>query len=288
MLKKILIFIWINIASLSVFYTIFNFPVLIERVKGDISDLISPSSVEAHENNSEAIFYLDTNTWSNNTELSSNYENFPGKSTLEWFVNYMDERKSESTGSWQVVKTTNKKEKKNDRLIIIEDKKEKRKNILDISKPLSPEEQEKYWNDSWIVIPKLKVEAPINYPSVEEYDLEWVIIKLLEKWVAHRPETQLPDQSWNFFVIGHSSNLPWIKSKYNNIFASIWRLKEGDIVKVYYKWRVLTYKMYTSFIVPPEAVDVYWYIPWYNLTLMTCWPVWTDKDRLIVRFSLEY
>lgn len=288
MLKKILIFIWINIASLSVFYTIFNFPVLIERVKGDISDLISPSSVEAHENNSEAIFYLDTNTWSNNTELSSNYENFPGKSTLEWFVNYMDERKSEATGSWQVVKTTNKKEKKNDGLIIIEDKKEKRKNILDISKPLSPEEQEKYWNDSWIVIPKLKVEAPINYPSVEEYDLEGVIIKLLEKWVAHRPETQLPDQSWNFFVIGHSSNLPWIKSKYNNIFASIWRLKEGDIVKVYYKWRVLTYKMYTSFIVPPEAVDVYWYIPWYNLTLMTCWPVWTDKDRLIVRFSLEY
>ena len=288
MLKKILIFIWINIASLSVFYTIFNFPVLIERVKGDISDLISPSSVEAHENNSEAIFYLDTNTWSNNTELSSNYENFPGKSTLEWFVNYMDERKSEVIGSWQVVKTTNKKEKKNDGLIIIEDKKEKRKNILDISKPLSPEEQEKYWNDSWIVIPKLKVEAPINYPSVEEYDLEGVIIKLLEKWVAHRPETQLPDQSWNFFVIGHSSNLPWIKSKYNNIFASIWRLKEGDIVKVYYKWRVLTYKMYTSFIVPPEAVDVYWYIPWYNLTLMTCWPVWTDKDRLIVRFSLEY
>lgn len=290
MLKKILIFIGINIAFLSVFYTLFNFWVLIDRIKGDITDIISPISLEAQiESNSswEAVFFLDTNTWSTqNTELVSSYENFPGKLVLEWFVEYMDERKK-----WVDINTIIKKEEKkewNNGIVVLDEKKEKKKSIFDLSKPMSPEEQEKYWDQSWIVIPKIKVEAPIHYPSVEEYDLEAVILKLLEDGVAHRPETQLPEQNWNFFLIWHSSNLPWIKSKYNNIFAGIWRLSEWDIVKVYYKWRVFTYKMYTQFIVPPEAVDVYWYVPWHNLTLMTCWPVWTDKDRLIVRFSLEY
>lgn len=284
MIKKTFLFLWINILGLSVVYTLFNLPVLIQRVQWDLSDIFTTKVADAHTEDAwDVTFFLDDKTeWSHYID---EYDNFPWKSYMEDFLAYMDERKLINSNE---NKKDIKKVQENKWLIIIEDNKVKKKSIFDLSKAMTEDEVSMYGNESWIVIPKIGVKAPIHYPNVEEYDLEWVILKLLEEWVSHRPETQLPDQNGNFFLIGHSSNLPWVKSKYNNIFAWIGKLQEGDIVKVYYKWRAFTYKMYTSFVVPPEAVDVYGYIPWYNLSLMTCFPIGTDKDRLIVRFRLEY
>ena len=60
---------------------------------------------------------------------------------------------------------------------------------------MTEEEIEKYGDTPHIVIEKLKVTAPILFPNVEEYDLEGVILKMLEQGVVHRPETQLPEQN---------------------------------------------------------------------------------------------
>lgn len=283
MLKKILLFLFLNISVFSVFYTVVNFNV----IAGDLSLALEgegDSTKQETASSSDAVFFLERNP--ENKELNTLYENFPWKWELEGFVNFMDERKSTP---WLVIKIDENKqeEKKKDAgLIIKEDTKAKKTDILDLSLPMTEEEIEKYGDTPHIVIEKLKVTAPILFPNVEEYDLEGVILKMLEQGVVHRPETQLPEQNWNFFLIGHSSNLPWIKSKYNNIFAWLPRLNEGDKVKIYYKGRKFVYEMYTKFVVPPTAVDVYGYIPWHNLTIMTCYPIWTDKDRMIGRFRL--
>lgn len=163
----------------------------------------------------------------------------------------------------------------------------KNDDFFSLSTELTNEENKKYWDNAYIVIPKINVEAPIAFPSIEEKDLEKHILKLLENWVAHRPETQLPFQKWNFFILWHSSNYAWVNSKFNNIFAKIDLLNLNDEVYVYYKWRKYTYWLKEKKVVNPDAIEVYGYMPWYNLSLMTCWPIWSVKQRMIWIFELK-
>lgn len=159
--------------------------------------------------------------------------------------------------------------------------------FFELSFPMNNEEKELYWNDSYIVIPKISVSAPIFYPDVDTDNLENHILWLLEDGVVHRPETQLPHQSWNFFILWHSSNYSWIQSEYNNIFAKLDFLDLWDQVFVYYEWRKYIYELSEKKIVDPNAIEVYWYIPGHNLSIMTCWPIWSVKQRMIWIFSLK-
>jgi LPXTG-site transpeptidase (sortase) family protein len=111
-------------------------------------------------------------------------------------------------------------------------------------------------------------------------------MKLLQDGVVHRPETQLPYQKWNFFILWHSSNFSWVKSKYNDVFAKIDHLDNWDKVYVFFKGRKYTYELYQKKVVNPDEIWVYWYIPWRNLSIMTCWPIGSVKQRMIWLFRL--
>jgi len=173
---------------------------------------------------------------------------------------------------------------KNNRLSISQTEND---DFFSLSFDMSIEEKNQYNNESYIVIPKINVSAPIFYPDIEESDLESHIMKLLEKWVVHRPETQMPYQKGNFFILWHSSNYAWIHSEYNNIFAKLDLMDLWDEVIVYYKWRKYIYELYEKKIVDPSAIEVYWYITWYNLSIMTCYPIGSVKSRLIAIFKLK-
>lgn len=179
---------------------------------------------------------------------------------------------------------TSQKKKKD---LTLSDKKYKQDDFFSLSVPLNEEENKKYWNKSYISIPKLNINAPIFYPNIEEKHLETHILSLLQKWVVHRPETQLPYQQWNFFILWHSSNYARLKSKYSNIFSKIDLLNLWDNIYVYYKGRKYTYELSEKKIVDSSAIEVYWYIPWYNLSIMTCWPIWSAKNRLIAISKLK-
>jgi len=166
-------------------------------------------------------------------------------------------------------------------------KKVEQDDFFSLSKPLTPEEEAKYWNKSYIIIPKLGIEAPIFYPDIETPNIEKHILDLLKDGVVHRPETQMPYQKGNFFILWHSSNYSWIKSNYNNIFAKIDFLNQGDEAYVIYQKRKYTYKLYNKKIVNADQLEVYWFIPGYNLSIMTCYPIGSTKQRLIALFSLE-
>lgn len=131
-------------------------------------------------------------------------------------------------------------------------------------------------------IPKLNLSVPLIWskdPSTFDADLT--------KGVIHYPGTALPSENGIVYVSGHSSDYIWKRNPMQNVFARINQLSAGDDVfidvygkdgKVYnFRYQVQTNKTYaaddqTQFIDSSGS----------KLNLSTCWPIGTQKDRLVV------
>ena len=77
--------------------------------------------------------------------------------------------------------------------------------------------------DNTVLIPKIGVKAPIlwDISSGEVMDS-------LQKGVVHLGGTSRPGEKGNTFLTGHSSNYWWKGGDYNNVFALLPALGEGD------------------------------------------------------------
>lgn len=134
-----------------------------------------------------------------------------------------------------------------------------------------------------ISIPKISVKAPIIWDTPEEE-----ILDKLTGGVAHYKGTSHPGEGGNIFLVGHSSNYFWVSSDYNTIFSLLDKLERGDRVEITYNNKKYFYDVEDKKVVNPEEVGVLQNTPKETLTLMTCWPVGTSLDRLIVQASLVY
>jgi len=134
-----------------------------------------------------------------------------------------------------------------------------------------------------ISIPKISVKAPIIWDTPEEE-----ILDKLTSGVAHYKGTSHPGAGGNIFLVGHSSNYFWVSSDYNTIFSLLDKLERGDRVEITYNNKKYFYDVEDKKVVNPEEVGVLQNTPKETLTLMTCWPVGTSLDRLIVQASLVY
>ena len=98
------------------------------------------------------------------------------------------------------------------------------------------------------------------------------------------PGTAQPGEKGNVFIFGHSSNYPWVKSEYNDVFALLDTLENGDEVIIFYNQRKFTYKITDRAVVKPgdmkalESRDQ----NKKELALMTCWPIGTTLERIIL------
>ena len=128
-----------------------------------------------------------------------------------------------------------------------------------------------------LVIPKIGVEAPIIW-NVNETELK---TKLLEG-VVHSRGTALPGQQGNIFLIGHSSYYPWVNSPYKNVFTLLDQLRKGDKIFIKYSSTVFSYEVIGSRVVAADDTSVMNQGQDYILTLMTCVPIGTNLNRLIV------
>jgi len=128
-----------------------------------------------------------------------------------------------------------------------------------------------------LVIPKIGVDAPIAW-NVQEADLK---DKLLES-VAHSQGTALPGVRGNIFITGHSSYYAWVDSPYKDVFALLDKLSPGDKIYIKYDSKVFTYEVSGSKIVAANDSEVMNQGENYILTLMTCVPIGTNLNRLIV------
>lgn len=139
-----------------------------------------------------------------------------------------------------------------------------------------------------IIIPKLGKNIPlvdVEHDVTAKYsEMNSIFMEELKKGVVRYPGTARPGEVGNAFIFGHSSNYPWVASDYNEVFALIDTLENGDEVIVYYDQKKFVYRITDRAIVEPGDTDVLSARDpsKKEISLMTCWPVGTALERYII------
>jgi len=142
--------------------------------------------------------------------------------------------------------------------------------------------------DNRIMIPKIGQNIPIkevdpkNLLDQKWSGLEEDIQEALKDGVVRYPGTALPGQNGNVFVTGHSSYYLWDPGRYKDVFALLHELAIGDTITVFYDENRFDYKVTEIKVVSPHEVDVLQQTNDKRITLMTCTPIGTAINRLVV------
>lgn len=142
--------------------------------------------------------------------------------------------------------------------------------------------------DVEIQIEKINVNAPV---ILSKDVSESVLQKDLERGVIHYPKTAMPGQRGNVYIAGHSSYYSWSAGNYNYIFKNLNNLAVGDkiILKVTYKngkSLEFVYQVSEKLEVNADDYRIFEETQSQVLTLTTCWPIGTDKRRIMVKAHL--
>lgn len=142
-----------------------------------------------------------------------------------------------------------------------------------------------------VIIPKIWKNIPLidvkkkTVKNVKE--LEDVFMQELINWIVRYPWSAKPWEIWNTFIFWHSSNFPWLEWKYNDVFALLDNVVFWDEVIVYYNQKKYVYKITRKEVIKPGDTSVLKSENWKKeISLMTCWPVWTTLNRMIVIWEL--
>lgn len=132
-----------------------------------------------------------------------------------------------------------------------------------------------------IVISKINIDALINWDIPAEQTVE-----ALNSGVAHLKGSAKLGEAGNVFITGHSSDYVWKKNPYAAVFSLLPKLQTGDIITIRENGQEYVYKVIQTRIVNPNQVEVTKPTTTPVLTLMTCYPVGTAKQRFIVHAAL--
>lgn len=151
------------------------------------------------------------------------------------------------------------------------------------------EELEVLPSDNRIYIPSINKNIPlVDVPKHNDWQkLETDIQAGLQNGVVVHPVSHEPGNFGNFFVTGHSSYYAWDNGRYKDVFALLHELKVKEIVHIYWEGKKFTYKIGEKKVVSPTEVSVLDQPSDKKiLTLMTCTPIGTNKNRLILTAEL--
>lgn len=117
-------------------------------------------------------------------------------------------------------------------------------------------------------------DVSVSAPIVEGVELEDI-----EKGVGHHKTTAWPGLTGNVVLAGHN----WYpcKSQYCRVFCDLEKLKIGDEVTVYYNQGKFVYKVIERKIISPKHTEILEQTKKPILTLYTCYPRYTAKQRLV-------
>lgn len=139
--------------------------------------------------------------------------------------------------------------------------------------------------DYGIVIEKINANAKIvenvNPGNEKEYT------KALSLGVAEAAGSTKPGENGNLFIFSHSADAPWNIVRFNAVFYLLRELVPGDKVILFYQGRRYDYIVFDKSTTNPK--DLTFLSNRYDqpvLTLQTCDPPGTLKNRLIVRAKL--
>lgn len=136
-------------------------------------------------------------------------------------------------------------------------------------------------NSNFISISKINIKAPIVEPISAD---QKKILASLKSGVVLYPGSALPGKPGTTVIIGHSSsNLPI--TKYSSVFAGLNRLNVGDLIYINYGNQKYVY------IIKDKKIGSNSELASLNvggdLILASCWPVGTDKNRIIIVAELQ-
>ena len=131
--------------------------------------------------------------------------------------------------------------------------------------------------DNNLYIPKIAIDVPVSWNVSDANTLP-----ALENGVAHYLGTALPGQPGNVFISGHSSFYWWNKGSFKEIFALLDKMQIGDNIYISYHGALYTYRVIDKKTVKPSDMSVLNQTNTKTLSLMTCVPVGTNLNRLIV------
>ncbi len=133
-----------------------------------------------------------------------------------------------------------------------------------------------------LIIPKLNVDVPLNFGI----GLDSVMEAMNHGVVHYRVNgaSAFPGEVGNFVVMGHSAGDVYSSNQYKFIFSGLERLEEGDIMYVHYNSTRYTYRMVGNEIIwPTEVSKLIIDTDKPIMTLVTCWPLGTSRQRLLIR-----
>lgn len=134
-----------------------------------------------------------------------------------------------------------------------------------------------------LIIPKINVDVPVLYDVGADHNSQ---MAAMAKGVAHFSipgASSHPGEVGNTVISGHSSNDLFDPGDYKFIFAQLEKLKIGDTIYANYNSIRYTYVVTKMEVVKPTEVSKLIY-PTNKpmLTLITCTPLGTAQDRLLV------
>ncbi|HEY1074305.1 MAG TPA: class D sortase [Patescibacteria group bacterium] len=132
-----------------------------------------------------------------------------------------------------------------------------------------------------IIIEKLGVDTPITWDVSAEDTVEY-----LNKGVAHLQGSAHLGEVGNVFITGHSSDYAWKKNPYAAVFSLVPKLVPGDKITIREHGKAYVYQVAEVKVVHPDQVEVANETTSPVLTLLTCYPVGTSRDRFVVHASL--
>jgi len=130
-------------------------------------------------------------------------------------------------------------------------------------------------NMNILYIPKINVKQEI---------IESATIKGIGHKAWRRPNTKTPDQGGKTVIIGH--RYATIGGKRESVMYNLPKMEKGDLIYVYWEGKVYTYEVFDKKVVPATAVQVEFNTVEPTLTLYTCTPLWTAKNRLVIDSKL--
>lgn len=137
--------------------------------------------------------------------------------------------------------------------------------------------------DPRLIIPKINVDVPVLYDVGNDYDSQ---MAAMTNGVAHFAipgASSHPGQVGNTVLSGHSSNDLFDRGDYKFIFAQLEKMAVGDTLYANYQSKRYTYVVTKTEIVKPTEVSKLVYPTTKPvMTLITCTPLGTSRDRLLV------
>ncbi len=123
--------------------------------------------------------------------------------------------------------------------------------------------------DNRLVIPGIGLNEPIyegNFISVISEGGTWL-----------RPNTVKPIENGNSVIVGHRFYGSRVSTFYH-----LDKIQEGEVFAVYWDGEEIVYKVTDKKIVDATAIEIESDTETRQLTLYTCHPLWTAKQRLVI------